>query len=404
MATRKGGGGGGGSTPSPAALVIAPTRELALQTHAECERYGGPAGAAAVCVYGGAPMGEQKAALQRKKAPGGIGMVVVATPGRLCDLMKQGSLSLAKCRHMVLDEADRMLDMGFEPQLKEIFAELPPSQARGSPTTSTRPTLCSDEPSPRVCVSIHLEGKSCFDVGSSACSEGPWWQVKGADDGGRQTLMFTATWPKAIRKIAEQFMAAGGDGDGGPVKIFVGGGDGDGADLAANKAVSQRFILATDDEKDKHLYNILCELKEGSRVVAFANTKRRVEMLAKTFYGHGFGTCAVHGRDSPSFTSHFNLSPLCHCNHPAYLTADAYVELESGGVQAFSAWRQAAEGSRGGAQTVCEQRVPAHVRHGRRRAGAGHQGRGVLQNKHSLTSDMNLLPFFTRLYEQSHSR
>jgi len=91
MATRGGsgggGGGGGGSTPSPAALVIAPTRELALQTHAECERYGGPAGAAAVCVYGGAPMGEQKAALQRKKAPGGIGMVVVATPGRLCDLM-----------------------------------------------------------------------------------------------------------------------------------------------------------------------------------------------------------------------------------------------------------------------------------------------------------------------------
>jgi len=156
--------------------------------------------------------------------------------------------------------------------------------------------------------------------------------VKGADDGGRQTLMFTATWPKAIRKIAEQFMAAGGDGDGGPVKIFVGGGDGDGADLAANKAVSQRFVLATDDEKDKHLYNILCDLKEGSRVVAFANTKRRVEMLAKTFYGHGFGTCAVHGRDSASFTSHLNLSPLCHCNHPTYLTTNAYVELESGGV------------------------------------------------------------------------
>jgi superfamily II DNA/RNA helicase len=123
---------------------------------------------------------------------------------------------------------------------------------------------------------------------------------------GRQTMMFTATWPKAVRKMAAKFLAgddgddedAGdGDGDGGYyVKIFLGeGGDGDGAALAANRAVSQRFIRATDDEKDKHMYEFLCALKEGSRVVAFANTKRRVEMLTKAFWNHGFG-CVFSAR------------------------------------------------------------------------------------------------------------
>ena len=94
--------------------------------------------------------------------------------------------------------------------------------------------------------------------------------------------------------------AADDDAPTGAVKIFLGGGDDgdDGAELAANKAVTQRFINATDDEKDKHMYDFLCELKEGSRVVAFANTKRRAETLAKTFWNHGFGTCAVHG-DKP---------------------------------------------------------------------------------------------------------
>ena len=94
--------------------------------------------------------------------------------------------------------------------------------------------------------------------------------------------------------------AADDDAPTGAVKIFLGGGGGgdDGAELAANKAVTQRFINATDDEKDKYMYDFLCELKEGSRVVAFANTKRRAETLAKTFGNHGFGTCAVHG-DKP---------------------------------------------------------------------------------------------------------
>uniref|UniRef100_A0A7S0L8H5 Helicase C-terminal domain-containing protein n=1 Tax=Coccolithus braarudii TaxID=221442 RepID=A0A7S0L8H5_9EUKA len=123
-----------------------------------------------------------------------------------------------------------MLDMGFEIQIKAIFAELPAS---------------------------------------------------------RQTLLFTATWPKSVRKLASAYLR---DGES-TVQLYVGG-SGD-AELSANKCVSQMFIHATDDEKDVKLYNFLCELAEGSRVIVFANTKRRVENIARDFAE--FGTCSVHG-------------------------------------------------------------------------------------------------------------
>ena len=70
-------------------------------------------------------------------------------------------------------------------------------------------------------------------------------------------------------------------------------GEGEAGQPSANKAVSQEFVHATDDEKDNLLWKRLCELEAGSRVIVFANTKRRVEMLAKTF--EYYGTCAIHG-------------------------------------------------------------------------------------------------------------
>ena len=84
------------------------------------------------------------------------------------------------------------------------------------------------------------------------------------------------------------------------MKIFLGGGDDgdDGAELAANKAVTPRFINATDDEKDKYMYDFLCELKEGSPRGGVREHETSRETLAKTFWNHGFGTCAVHG-DKP---------------------------------------------------------------------------------------------------------
>ena len=100
------------------ALVLAPTRELALQIGGELERFGGRHIRGAV-IIGGVGMGNQTQALRDRCE------VVIATPGRLVDHLKQGTAKLDGIEILVLDEADRMLDMGFKPQLDRILARLP---------------------------------------------------------------------------------------------------------------------------------------------------------------------------------------------------------------------------------------------------------------------------------------
>ena len=104
--------------PAPAALVLAPTRELALQVTEELTLLGKPKGIRAAAAYGGAPVGAQVKRLRGAH-------VVVATPGRLNDLVQRRLLSLESIRILVLDEADRMLDMGFQPQVDRIVRRLP---------------------------------------------------------------------------------------------------------------------------------------------------------------------------------------------------------------------------------------------------------------------------------------
>lgn len=89
--------------PSPKILIVAPTRELAMQSYQVVEDIGGPLG---VCIYGGVPKGTQRQALQAGAE------IVVATPGRLMDLIEENVMSLAQVCYLVLDEADRMLDEG----------------------------------------------------------------------------------------------------------------------------------------------------------------------------------------------------------------------------------------------------------------------------------------------------
>ncbi|PZR14506.1 MAG: ATP-dependent helicase [Archangium gephyra] len=100
------------------ALVLAPTRELALQIHEHAVRFGAPHGVKAVAVIGGVGMGGQKDGLSYSQ-------LVIATPGRLIDHLNEGNVTLANIEVLVLDEADRMLDMGFKPQLTRIVAKLP---------------------------------------------------------------------------------------------------------------------------------------------------------------------------------------------------------------------------------------------------------------------------------------
>ena len=137
----------------PTMCVLAPTRELAVQIKEEADKFGRSGGFRNTCAYGGAPKGPQLRDLRY-----GVHLVI-ATPGRLNDFLEAGAVRLHQVSYLVLDEADRMLDMGFEPQIQRIVRQVPPA---------------------------------------------------------RQTLFFSATWPKEVKSIAAQFVSADA------VCVFVG--------------------------------------------------------------------------------------------------------------------------------------------------------------------------------------
>lgn len=228
-----------GGPARPTVLVLAPTRELATQTEVECNKFGKTSKVKCQVVYGGVAKSEHVKAMKLKPD------MLVATPGRLQDLMGSGSVTVAGVRLVVLDEADRMLDMGFEPEIAKILTEAPKDQ--------------------------------------------------------RQTLLFTATWPKAVQKISKNYLK----------DDFVHVNVGQTEELSANVAVSQLFYKLGDDEKETQLWRILADLPDSAKLICFANTKRRIDGLQKSFKVKGFESCALHGdkpqwerdRDLASFSS-----------------------------------------------------------------------------------------------------
>lgn len=106
----------------PIALILAPTRELACQIQEVARVFGAAMRVRNTCLYGGAPKGPQIRTLRYGAE------IVVATPGRLIDLLNDGHTNLNRCSFLVLDEADRMLDMGFEPQLRDIIPKIRPDR------------------------------------------------------------------------------------------------------------------------------------------------------------------------------------------------------------------------------------------------------------------------------------
>jgi len=106
----------------PVAVMLAPTRELAMQIKGECDRFGASSGVKNAAIFGGVPKGPQQRDLQH-----GI-EICIATPGRLQDFLDGGFTNMRRCTWLVLDEADRMLDLGFEPQLREIVAGTSPER------------------------------------------------------------------------------------------------------------------------------------------------------------------------------------------------------------------------------------------------------------------------------------
>jgi len=193
----------------PSALVLAPTRELALQIAEAFATLGGARGIETVVVIGGESMAPQLAGLRKRPA------VVVATPGRLIDHLERGTLSLGSIRLVVLDEADRMLDMGFAPQVERILRATP----------LDRQTLCFSATMPpevEALVRRHLVRPIRVEVGVVARPVAKVTQILyktpiqektplllrllGEERG--QTLVFTRTKHRADR-VARAVVAAG---------------------------------------------------------------------------------------------------------------------------------------------------------------------------------------------------
>jgi len=227
-----------GKTPSsPAALILAPTRELALQIDLEIEKltFGAPPPVSSskatrwsACCYGGATARPQLEALAS-----GV-EILVATPGRLADFLDRDLVSLRKCRFLVLDEADRMLDMGFEPQLRKIVEQ-------------------KDMP--------HRND--------------------------RQTLLFSATFPKPLRVIAERSYLRKNFAQVAVGKVG-----------ATNKSVEQRIVkIEGIGSKQDKLDVLLPLLKEGKGqpTIIFSNKKRVANWLAKMLGQKSIRCSEIHG-------------------------------------------------------------------------------------------------------------
>lgn len=202
----------------PRSLIIAPTRELAAQIADNFEKYGKYQSLSMALLIGGSSFTDQEKALER-----GVD-VLIATPGRLLDLYERGRILLNDVKVLVIDEADRMLDMGFIPDVERIGSLLPKI---------------------------------------------------------RQTLFFSATMDKEIRKLADQFLLN-------PKEIAVS------LPATAATTIEQGLVNVRNDDKREALRRIL-KAKDIHNAFIFCNRKKDVDILFKSLTSHGFDAVALHG-------------------------------------------------------------------------------------------------------------
>ncbi|XP_071870050.1 probable ATP-dependent RNA helicase DDX5 isoform X2 [Bombus fervidus] len=211
-----------GNGDGPIALILAPTRELAQQIQEVANCFGEAAGVRNTCIFGGAPKGPQAHDLER-----GV-EICIATPGRLIDFLERGTTNLRRCTYLVLDEADRMLDMGFEPQIRKIIEQIRPD---------------------------------------------------------RQVLMWSATWPKEVRALAEDFLTD-------YTHLNIGS-----LTLSANHNIIQIVDVCQEFEKDLKLYRLLQEIgnEKENKTIIFVETKRKVDDITRNIRRDGWQALSIHG-------------------------------------------------------------------------------------------------------------
>lgn len=203
-------------------MILAPTRELVSQIHEEARKFAYRSWVRTAVVYGGADIGSQLKQVER-----GCDLLA-ATPGRLVDLIERGRISLSNIRYLVLDEADRMLDMGFEPQIRRI-----------------------------------VQGEDMPDVQA------------------RQTLMFSATFPRDIQMLAKDFLKD---------YIFLSVG----RVGSTSENITQKIEYVEDADKRSVLLDILAS-QPGGLTLIFVETKRMADMLSDFLIASNLPATSIHG-------------------------------------------------------------------------------------------------------------
>ncbi|XP_076276990.1 ATP-dependent RNA helicase bel isoform X2 [Lasioglossum baleicum] len=216
----------------PLGLVLAPTRELATQIYDEARKFAYRSRMRPAVVYGGSNITDQMRELDRGCH------LLVATPGRLVDMLIRGKIGLHNCRYLVLDEADRMLDMGFEPQIRRIVLEdtMPPT-------------------------------------------------------GERQTLMFSATFPKEIQMLARDFLSN---------YVFLAVG----RVGSTSENITQKILWVEEHDKRSFLLDLLqanfnvsnlSSAAAESLTLVFVETKKGADMLDEFLHHQGYPVTSIHG-------------------------------------------------------------------------------------------------------------
>lgn len=262
-----GGGGaaaaaaGGAAVARPRALVLAPSRELATQVSRQAAALFGVSGVAVGCVTGGAERAAQLAALAAR--PPGL---LVATPGRLLDLADAGAVDLASVELLVLDEADKMLDVGFGPQLARLRALLLGGGGGGSADAAAGQAAQQQQQGGK--------GKKRKKPGQQQ-QEGAGAAGAAASGGRRrlQVLLFTATMPRALADTAAAWLGGGSSGGAPAARLEVRPGP-----ESISKSITQVVQVCAEHKKPAKLLKHLAAIKEASaglrnppRVLVFAN-------------------------------------------------------------------------------------------------------------------------------------
>ncbi|KAE8614181.1 hypothetical protein XENTR_v10008027 [Xenopus tropicalis] len=206
----------------PIAVIMTPTRELALQITKECKKFSKTLGLRVVCVYGGTGISEQIAELKRGAE------IIVCTPGRMIDMLAANNgrvTNLRRVTYVVLDEADRMFDMGFEPQVMRIIDNIRPD---------------------------------------------------------RQTVMFSATFPRAMEALARRILSK-------PIEVQVGGRS------VVCSDVEQHVIVIEEEKKFLKLLELLGHYQEKGAVIIFVDKQEHADGLLKDLMRASYPCLSLHG-------------------------------------------------------------------------------------------------------------